>query len=307
MTSFERVLLIVNPVAGQARGLRLGKQLRQSLEKVNIVCSVRITNGLGDAQRWSLTAAESGFDAVIVIGGDGTVGEVVSGQALCSNKVPLAIVPVGTANVVAIALSLPLFPAMIKSNILESRILPFDVGYAPASDRHFLLMAAVGYPAKVTKDSPRKLKNLFGVFSYLWSGFRNAFSLDEVDIYIEDGEGFVQQFRGNTVLLSNIGKIGDINLKVDPNTSAHDGLFDVTVISSRSLWDLLKVIFRMLTWRHKGTSCMHSLQSAHITVRTEPPVEVQIDGENIGLTPIEVKIEPHGVLLFVGPRYKDGV
>ena len=304
MSNYERVILIVNPVSGQARGLRLGKQLRQSLEKAGLICSVRITNGLGDAERWSLTAAESGFDAVIVIGGDGTVGEVVAGQALSSKKVPVAIVPVGTANVVAIALALPLFPAMIKSNIFDTRVLAFDVGYAPVSNRHFLLMAAIGYPAKVTKDSPRKLKNLFGVFSYFWSGFRNAFNLDEVEISIEEKDGQVQQFSGNTILLTNIGKIGDINLKVNPNTSAHDGMFDVTVISSRSLWELFKVIFRMLTWRHRSTSCMHNFQSPHVIVRTDPPVDVQIDGENIGMTPLEVEIKPQGVLIFVGPRYK---
>ena len=146
MASYERVVLIVNPVSGQARGLRLGKQLRQSLEKAGVVCSVRITNGPGDAERWSLAASESGFDAIVIVGGDGTVGEVVAGQAQSSNKVPLAIVAVGTANVVAMALALPLFPAMIKSNILDSRVLAFDVGYAPATNRHFLLMAAIGFP-----------------------------------------------------------------------------------------------------------------------------------------------------------------
>ncbi len=304
MSNFERVILIVNPVSGQARGLRLGKQLRQSLEKVEIVCSVRVTNGPGDAERWSLTAAESGFDAIIIIGGDGTVGEVVAGQARSINKVPLAIVPVGTANVVALALALPLFPAMIKSNILDSRVLAFDVGFAPASNHHFLLMAAIGYPAKIIKDSPRKLKNLFGFFTYFWAGFRNALNLDEVDIFIEEQDGTVHQFSGNTILLANIGKIGEINLKVNPQTSAHDGMFDVTVISSRSLWGLIKVIFRMLTWRSRGTSCLQNFQSSHVTVRTAPPVDVQIDGDNIGVTPLEAKIIPEGVLMFVGARYK---
>lgn len=305
MSSFERIILIVNPVSGQARGLRLVRQLRQSFEEKNIVCSVRVTNGIGDAERWSLTAGESGFEAVVVIGGDGTVGEVVAGQARSDNKVPIAIVPVGTANVIAIALALPLFPGMTKSNVLGGRILSFDVGYIPDLDRHFLLMAAIGFPAKIIKDSPRKLKNLFGSFTYLWAGIRNAFNLDEVDISIEDQKGFIQNFSGNTILLTNIGKIGDINLKVNPDTSAHDGKFDVTVISSRSLWQLLAIIFRMLTWRRNSTPKMENFQSSEVTVRTSPPVDVQIDGENIGQTPFGAKIIPKGVKIIVGQRYKD--
>ncbi len=305
MVEFKRVILIVNPVSGQARGLRLGRQVRSAMETRGVVCSVRVTNGIGDAERWSLTAAESGFEVVVVIGGDGTVGEVVAGQARSGIKVPIAIVPVGTANVVAIALALPLFPGITKSNILDGRIMSFDVGYVPALDRHFLLMAAIGFPAKVIKDSPRKLKNLFGIFTYLWAGFRNTFNLDEVDISIEDETGEVREFSGNTILLTNIGKISDINLKVNPDTSAHDGKFDVTVISSRSLWHLILIIFRMLTWRYRSTPQMENFQATKVTVRTNPPVEVQIDGENIGTTPISTKIIPRGVKILVGQRYKD--
>lgn len=305
MNEFGHILLIVNPVSGQARGLRVSQQIRKVLENNGVVCSVRVTNGQGDAERWSRTAAESGFDAVIVVGGDGTVGEAVAGQAQSQDKVPVALVPVGTANVISIALNLPLFPGLIKSNVLAGRVVPFDVGYLPAHDRYFLLMAAIGYPAEVIKDSPRRLKNLFGIFTYLWAGFRNALNLGEVDIFIEDEGGRVQEFSGNTILLANIGKIGEINLKVNPNTSAHDGKFDVTVISSRSFWQLGAVLFKMLTWRYKGATRMNNFQSSHVTVRTDPPVEVQIDGENIGLTPLEATIIPQGVRIIVGPRYKD--
>jgi len=228
MTSFERALLIVNPVAGHGRGLRLGQQLRESLESRGAVCSVRVTSGQGDAQRWAEAAGGEGdggpFDLIVAIGGDGTVSEIVSGQARSEMKVAIAMVPVGTANVVAIALSLPWFPGMAAGNIQDGRIVPFDVGYLPLLDRHFLLMAAIGYPARVIQDSPRRLKNLFGIFTYIVAGFRNALKLDVASIFIEDENEKVHEFVGNTILLSNIGKIGDINLKVTPDTSAHDGL-----------------------------------------------------------------------------------
>ncbi|MBK7045527.1 MAG: diacylglycerol kinase family lipid kinase [bacterium] len=305
MPSYQRALLIVNPVAGHARGLRLGQQLRESLEARGLVCSVRVTNGQGDARRWSSTAAADGFDLIAAIGGDGTVGEVVAGQARAEAKVPIAIVPVGTANVVSLALALPWLPGMAISNMLEGRVLPFDVGYLPHEDRHFFLMAALGFPARVIRDSPRRLKNLFGIFTYMGAALRNALSLDEVSIFIEDDTGVSREFEGNTILLSNVGKIGDINLKVTPDTSAHDGRFDVSVISSRSLWDLLAVLFRMLTWRYRPTQRLHHFQSKRVVITTEPPVAVQIDGEDLGHTPLTAEVIPGGVHLVVGGRYRE--
>jgi len=303
MGRYERAVLIVNPVSGQARGLKLGNQIRTSFENRGIVCSVRVTGGAGDAERWSRAAAEDGFDLIVAIGGDGTVGEVVSGQARAARKVPVAVVPVGTANVVALALALPWLPGMASEHILGGRVLEFDVGYLPMHDRHFFLMAAIGYPAKVIKDSPRRLKNLFGVFTYLGAGIRNALNLDEVRIFIEDEREVVHECEGNTILLSNIGKIGDINLKVTPDTSAHDGRFDVTIISSRSLWDLILVLFRMLTWRYRPTPRLHHFQVTRAVIATDPPVAVQIDGEDLGETPLEAEIVPGGVKFIVGDRY----
>ncbi|MBE0564982.1 MAG: YegS/Rv2252/BmrU family lipid kinase [Krumholzibacteria bacterium] len=304
MPRYERAVLIVNPVAGQARGLRLGRQLRASFEEKGVVCSVRVSSGPGDAERWAQAAAGDGFDLIVVVGGDGTVGEVVSGQARAAQKVPVAVVPVGTANVVALALALPWLPGMAGSVILEGRVLDFDVGYLPELDRHFFLMAALGYPAKVIQDSPRRLKSLFGIFTYLGAGIRNALHLDEVRIFVEDQDERVHEYEGNTILLSNIGKIGDLNLKVTPDTSAHDGRFDVTVISSRSLWDLILVLFRMLTWRYRPTERLHHFQAEKVVIATDPPVAVQIDGEDLGQTPLAAEVRRGGVMFVVGDRYR---
>ena len=306
MAKFERAVLIVNPVSGQARGLRLGQQLRRTLEEREVSCSLRVTNAMGDAERWARTAHADGFDLIVAVGGDGTVGEVVSGQARSSHKVPIAVVPVGTANVVALALAMPFFTGMASDTILEGRCLTFDVGHLPELDRYFFLMSAIGYPARVIQDSPRRLKNLFGIFTYLGAAIRNTLNLDEVRIFIEDETGTVREFTGNTILLSNIGKIGDINLKVTPDTCAHDGKFDLTVISSRSLWDLLAVLFRMLTWRQRPSPRVLHFQASRVVIATDPPVAVQIDGEHLGLTPLAAEVVPQGVQLIVGARYRAG-
>ncbi len=301
--TFERAVLIVNPVSGQARGLRLGQSVKQALVDKGVFCSVRVTGGPGEAEKWASQAGGEGFDLIVAIGGDGTVGEVVSGQARAGDMVPIAVIPVGTANVVALALALPFFKGMALDTIFEGRSLEFDVGYLPEHDRHFFLMSAIGYPAKVIKDSPRRLKNLFGIFTYLGAAIRNVLKLDEVRIFIENESGQVREMEGNTILLSNIGKIGDWNLKVTPDTSAHDGKFDVTVISSRSLWGVVTVLFRMLTWRYRPSSRLHHFQAESVVIATDPPVGVQIDGEVLGNTPLTAQVKPGAIRMIVGARY----
>ncbi len=303
MPTYQRALLIVNPVAGQGWGVRLAERLRRSLARREINASTRITQGPGDARRWAAAAGPHGFDLIFAIGGDGTVGEVVAGQTCSEQKIPVAIMPVGTANVVSLALGLPWFPALAIDKLLQARTMQFDVGYVPQLDRYFFLMAALGYPARIIQDSPRKWKNLFGVFTYFAVAFRNALNLHEAQIRIRDENGFDRFFRGNTILVSNIGEITDINFKISPQTSAHDGKFDVTVISSRTLWYFFKTLFRVLIRRRKASALVQGFQAASVMIESDPPVEVQVDGENLGRTPFTAEIRRRGVELVVGQRY----
>lgn len=303
MDTYRNVLLIVNPVAGQGWGPRLAERLRRSLVERRIAGTIRLTQGEGDARDWGRRAGPEGFDLIFAIGGDGTVGEVVAGQTGSEHKVPVAIMPVGTANVVTLALGLPWFPNLAIDKILQARTLPFDVGYVPEQDRYFFLMAALGYPARIIHDSPRRLKNLFGGFAYAVAAFRHLFNLNEVQIRMRDADGQDRYFRGNTILVSNIGEITDINFKITPQASAHDGLFDVTVISSRSIWYFFGMLARVLLRKRRASALVQNFQCSAVEIHTDPPVEVQIDGEDLGFTPFRAEIRRQGVRLVVGERY----
>jgi diacylglycerol kinase family enzyme len=186
--------------------------------------------------------------------------------------------------------------------ILAARVQDFDVGYLPEYGRHFILMAAVGYPARVIEDSPRRLKNALGIFAYLWAGLRNLLRPGHARILIE-ADGEPRGYVAHTILVTNIGSIEEINLRVSPDTSPHDGLLDLSVISSRTLWDLLKVLARMLTWRRPRTRRLRHLQARRLRIEADPPLPVQIDGESLGETPFATEVLPAAVRLIVGARY----
>jgi diacylglycerol kinase family enzyme len=143
---------------------------------------------------------------------------------------------------------------------------------------------------------------MFGVFAYVWAGVRNLFRPRHARLIIR-ADGEERRYVAHTVLVTNIGAIGDLHLKVSPDTSPHDGYFDLTVISSRTFWDLVKVLARMITWRRPKTRRLRHLRARELRIEAEPPLPVQIDGESLGSTPFAASVVPAAVELIVGSRY----
>jgi len=303
MSDFTHALLIVNPISGHGLAPRYAKRVVRDLERRGLSVTRRDTTGAGDILAWSRDAAADGFDLVCVLGGDGSLQEAVVGQVQTADKVPLAHIAGGTANLIPLTLGLPWFPGPAVTAIFQGQVLDFDVGYLSMRKRHFVLMTAVGYPANIIKDSPRRLKNLFGVGTYVWAGFTNLFRRQSAFVTAE-ADGILHRRRANTVLLTNIGVVPDLNFRVTPDTDPHDGLLDVTMISSRTLWDIFAIFFGMLTWRRRKVPRMKSFKAKRVTVNAEPPLPVQIDGEILGTTPVHAEVLPRAVKLVVGPRYR---
>jgi len=302
MPEFHHALIIVNPVSGLTQGVRTGQRLAKRLTERDITCTLRQTQGEGDAALWARTAGQDGFDLIVAVGGDGTVQETAAGLVDAPVKVPLAHVPVGTANVIAIALSLPWRTRMAAEVITQGRVESFDLGYLPKLKRYFILMAAVGYPARVIRDSSRRWKNLFGVLTYLVAGIRHLFLPGHARLEITTDYAPLA-IKAHTMLVTNIGRIQQLGFQVAPGTSPHDGLFDVSIISSRTVWDLLKVFLRLITWRHK-TRALRNFRAARVNVNAYPPLPVQIDGEIMGTTPISAEVVPGAIDMVLPKSYK---
>jgi len=306
MPAFTNALVIVNPASGTGFAPRYARRVVADLERRGLRVTRRDSTGPQDIIDWSRTAADEGFDLICVLGGDGSLQEAVVGQVHAAGKVPLAHIAGGTANVIPLTLALPWFPGPAVSAVFQGHIFDFDVGYIAVRERYFVLMAAIGYPANIIKDSPRRLKNLFGIGTYVWAAISNLFRRQSAFVTVE-GDGIKHRRKANTILLTNIGQVPDLNLRVTPDTDPQDGRFDVTIISSRSLWDIVAIIFRMLTWRSPKVPRMKHFKAERVTIAADPPLPVQIDGEMLGTTPVEAEVLPRAVKLVVGPRYRTKV
>jgi YegS/Rv2252/BmrU family lipid kinase len=305
MAQFRRALVILNPTSGQHEAQDTQERIEIRLREGEIDFEVRTTSGAGEALAWAEAAPVEGFDLVLAAGGDGTIMEAMSGLIRAKADVPLAQLPVGTANLLARALDIPTDLDESLDVIFSGRVERLDVGYLPDQERYFALVAGCGYDARLIADATRDLKNVLGFAAYIVSGVKNLFSLRRAHIEMTvDGER--RLFRANTVMIVNVGQISDAGPKLGANIHPHDGKLDVIVATSASVFGALRILFRILTGRFEGHSDLHYLSVEKVTINAKPPLPTQIDGEALGTTPLHAVSVPGGALLLVPQTYRPG-
>lgn len=299
---YQHALVIVNPASGQHDPADTQRMIAVRLTQAGMRYDIRETQEAGDALKWARDAADDGFDLVIVSGGDGTIMEAMSGLIKSGSTIPLAQIPVGTANLLARALLIPTEPSEALETIFTGRAERLDVGYLPKEDRYFALVAGAGYDAQLIGDASRELKNVLGFAAYVVTGAKNLFALRRSRITLEvDGEK--RQLRAHTVMIVNVGQIGDNLIQIGPHIHPHDGTLDLMIVSAASLRGAVRILYRILTRQFDGTRDLIYLRARRVRITANPPLPTEIDGEELGTTPLEAEAVPNGALLIVGPDY----
>jgi diacylglycerol kinase family enzyme len=177
-------------------------------------------------------AIAEGCEVVFVCGGDGTV--MAGATALAGTDVPMAIVPLGTGNLLARNLDLPLDDEAAALRIgVNGATRQIDVG--AIEDRRFVVMAGLGFDAAIMRDAPERLKKTVGWPAYVVSGAKHMRGRRiSVSITIDDGEPMERRVR--TVLVGNVGKLQG-GLLLLPSARPDDGVFDIAVLAPRNALD----------------------------------------------------------------------
>ena len=169
----RRVLIIHNPNAGRRRRRGRLPAVIAELKRLGATVELKTTAGAGDAERYSRAAQASaavgdGPDVVVSAGGDGTVNEVMNG--LIGKTLPLALLPMGTANVLAAEIGLIETTTEIARAILRGPVVPIYLG--DANGRRFTLMAGIGLDAEAVATVNPRLKRAIGKFAYVYATFK---------------------------------------------------------------------------------------------------------------------------------------
>lgn len=293
-----KALAIMNPVAGRVDPAALRRTVEGRLGETGIACTFHETREgehAGDVVRRRLP---EGFELVVAIGGDGTVSAALDG--LQGTRIPLGIIPVGTANFVAQELGIPQ-SVQGATELLTGPAEPVKIDTMRIAGRIYVLNVGVGVSAAVIGDTPRTGKRRFGFLAYVGTTIVKVLTARPRRFsVVVDGHTYV--YRAVEVMVNNCGVLTKLLYPYAPDIRVDDGRLDVWVMSTQALFDYPRYILATLVGRRPKLSA-EFLQAAHtVAIQCPVPRPVQADGDIIGMTPVEIEVLPRSLTVLAPPQ-----
>ena len=291
----HRALLIINPIAHHAPSPdRLSTGNAWLLERGWLVEQTP-SRGSDHTVELAAVAAQQGYDCVIACGGDGTISAALNG--VVGTNTALAAVPGGMANVWAKEVRLPHDPVAALQLVETGERRRIDVG--TVSGRSFLLMASAGLDSLAIARVSLRTKRRFAHFAYVQA------ALDELRDYrgrharIDvDGQRFDVAMLA--FIASNTRSYGGV-LEITPDAQVDDGLLDVAVFEGIHRSGLIAHLLRTVRRRQQGNANVLFLRGRRITIESDEPLPIQIDGDLAGTTPATIELRPQAATVIVPP------
>ena len=325
----QNALLIHNPNAGGG-----GKSRQRTLDIARHIFASRgidaelaETTGPGHATEIAERAAAENRGLVIACGGDGTLNEVVNGLAAHQNghRVPLALLPGGTANILAKELDLPWDIPTAAQKLVRGTIKEIALGLAtpleqPEKKKYFLSVGGAGPDGMIVYSLDVDLKARVGILAYWWGGarevFRYKFPLFRVKVRVPASvaEGSPAPSPTNGASSSTLEVAIDSSIVVVGRTQNYGGPFKITdqadlysnqfevmTLTTQSGLRYLSYLPTLWMGKLRGSEGVHFHKTD--TVICEPlnsdPLYAQVDGEPLARLPVEFKIVPRALKLLV--------
>lgn len=294
----RRVLALINPEAGRFDPHRVMEWMSEGAAEGNADITFVVIEPGERMRDFTASAAGEGYELVLVAGGDGTQAEAAAG--LVGSPLPLAIIPAGTGNILALNLGVPFDIKEATLAALAGEAEPFDVGRLD-DGRIFLLAAGAGYDADLIRDADRELKRRLGPVAYIISMFRNLRAKHgRFNVELDGWQRL--RINAKTVLVCNAGRtLGAIPLA--PDAELNDGWLDVVVFRFRNPLALMGLFLKAIFGGLKKDPRVQFFRARRIRIQASRPMPVQVDGDFIErTTPIEMAILPGALQVVRPPR-----
>jgi diacylglycerol kinase (ATP) len=294
--------IIYNPIARTlSRRRDLFARSTDILKRLGISVQLVPTTAPGSASAQARQQIENGCDLIIAAGGDGTINDVANG--MLHSKVPLAILPGGTANVLAREMRLPVHMERAANSFPQlkpHRIAAGGLRLDGSKQRGFICMAGAGLDAEIISRLNLDLKAATGKLAYYVCGFAQVLrTLPEFDVIV-DGN----RYRASFALISRVRNYGG-DLEIARGASLLRNDFEVVLFRGTKAVQYLPYLVGVTLGQAARMSGCTVLHGRTVTCQ-EPsgkPVYVQVDGELAGKLPITAEIIPDALTLLVPPKY----
>jgi diacylglycerol kinase (ATP) len=289
------IILICNPAAKGMSKAKIERACRL-LEQKDYRVELLLTKQRGEAEQFAKDRAKRPASVIIAAGGDGTFNEVANGIA--GSEIPMAILPLGTTNVLAKELDIPHSLEGALEIALNNTPKSLSLGrIAMVRDsslvsRYFILMAGIGFDGEAVYGINETFKKITGKGAYLYSGVKTLlrFDPDELEVTV-DGK----KHSAYSLIVGNASKYGG-HFRVTPDVRLIDPILHVCLFKGRKRIDTLRYVFGIATGSHLKFADVEYLKAGEIAIKGH--AHIQIDGDYFGMTPAEISIVPSALRLI---------
>ena len=291
-------VFLVNPASANGSTGRRWPELARRAAALGLQGETLVSERPGHLAELAAEAASAGATAIVVVGGDGTVHEVVDGlaRAGASDRVELGLIPFGTGRDFARSLRIPRRLDDALEVVRGGRVRTVDIGratYASGNGEavaHFANFAGAGISGAIADRANRTTKAFGGRLSFIWATLAVFTRWQPTEMTVEiDGE------RRQVLLLEALAMNGDYTaggMWVAPEASLEDGAFDVVLIGDFSKAEFTTTFPKIYRGTHVSHAKVEIVRARELRVDAPSPLPIVLDGEQPGTTPVRFEVVP---------------
>lgn len=292
----RNIAFIINPIAGTQQKRRIPKLIDKLLDKEQWKYDIVFTEYRGHATELAAQYAAMNFDAVVAVGGDGTVNEVATG--LRDTRTALGIIPIGSGNGFARHLGLPLrTPSAIEYfNHCE----PISCDYGMANEHPFFATCGSGFDAHISEEFQKAGKR--GIATYVEKIVREVFTY-EPERYILKGDGIDIDTTAFLITFANCNQWGNA-AQIAPKASIQDGKMDIAIVSKLPMIVAPAFALRLFTHSVNDNFYINTLKTSEVLLTRQGSTPFHIDGDPVEMpAEIRIRIVEDGLRILAEKRF----
>lgn len=296
----KNIAFIINPVSGTQNKRRIPKQIEKTIDKSQWATDIVFTEYAGHAAELAEQYARLGFDAVVAVGGDGTVNEVASG--LRGFNTALGIIPVGSGNGFARHLNIPLRTPRAIEMLNHSEAISVD--YGMLEGKPFFCTCGTGFDAVIAEKFAHAGRR--GLATYVKQIVQDFFGYQPqhyVLRYRETDEWKELETDAFLITFANANQWGNAAY-IAPRASMQDGLLDIAVLSAFPLRSIPALTYRLFEKSLDESLHMTTLHAREVVLIRQEEGSFHYDGDPINMpAEVHIKLIPDGLKCLVEKRY----
>lgn len=249
--------------------------------------------------------AETRGGRIVAAGGDGTLNRVLNGLASHLDDVELGLLPIGTGNDFARSARVPSSLDEAVRLLENGEARPIDAvtarsGSESGETRHwFLNVSSAGFAGRVDAVLDAQVKSTWGPLSYLRAATEEISEMRAYRVRIEAEGTEPRELRAHAVVVAN-GRRAAAGIPIAPDARIDDGALDVLALPEMEMPELLSFLPRVLAGAHVDGGDVLFLRTSRLRLAAEPAMQVVLDGEPFGETPLEFRVAPGAVRFVTG-------